>query len=194
MKHKHHIIPKHAGGTDDPSNIVELTVEEHAEAHRLLYEEHGKIQDKLAWLGLTGVMQGKDIIEEILRQPKSEEWKSKNRKPKTKTEKYFGNTNATGNKGKAKTEKHKENIAIAHTGMVKPWLIGNDYGKNNKGHVKTKEHQSKINESLNTKEVKNKIKVTWENKKIIMCPHCGLEGKEGHNMKRYHFEIGRAHV
>lgn len=26
MKHKHHIIPKHAGGTDDASNIVELTV------------------------------------------------------------------------------------------------------------------------------------------------------------------------
>ena len=26
MKHKHHIIPKHKGGTDDPSNLVELTV------------------------------------------------------------------------------------------------------------------------------------------------------------------------
>ena len=23
LKHKHHIIPRHAGGTDDPSNIVE---------------------------------------------------------------------------------------------------------------------------------------------------------------------------
>jgi hypothetical protein len=51
--HKHHIIPKHAGGTDDPSNIVEVSVDDHAEAHRKLYEEYGKIQDKVAWFGLS---------------------------------------------------------------------------------------------------------------------------------------------
>ena len=26
MKHKHHIIPKHAGGTDDPDNLIELSI------------------------------------------------------------------------------------------------------------------------------------------------------------------------
>lgn len=54
MKHKHHIIPRHMGGTDDPSNIVELTIEEHADVHRLLYEQYGKLQDKIAWLMLSG--------------------------------------------------------------------------------------------------------------------------------------------
>jgi len=54
--HKHHIIPKHAGGTDDPSNLVKLTVEEHAEAHKLLFEQHGRWQDKVAWLTLSGQM------------------------------------------------------------------------------------------------------------------------------------------
>ena len=54
-KHKHHIIPKHAGGTDDPDNLVELTIEEHAEEHRKLYEKHGKWQDKLAWMGLANL-------------------------------------------------------------------------------------------------------------------------------------------
>jgi hypothetical protein len=54
VKHKHHIIPRHMGGTNDRSNLIELTVEEHAEAHRLLYEQHGLLQDKLAWLGLQG--------------------------------------------------------------------------------------------------------------------------------------------
>ena len=39
MKHMHHIIPRHAGGTDDLSNLVELTIEQHAEAHRKLYED-----------------------------------------------------------------------------------------------------------------------------------------------------------
>jgi hypothetical protein len=53
MLHKHHIIPKYMGGTDDPSNLVELTVEQHAEAHRLLYKEHGNWQDYVAWQGLS---------------------------------------------------------------------------------------------------------------------------------------------
>lgn len=64
IKHKHHIVPRHVGGTDDPSNIIELTIEEHAEAHRILYEQYGRVEDKWAWLGLTGQI-GKD---EILRQ------------------------------------------------------------------------------------------------------------------------------
>jgi hypothetical protein len=52
--HKHHITPKHAGGSDDPSNIIELTIEEHAEAHRKLFEEHGRWQDEIAWKSLSG--------------------------------------------------------------------------------------------------------------------------------------------
>jgi hypothetical protein len=64
IKHKHHIIPRHAGGTDHPSNLIELTIEQHADAHRILYEEYGRNEDKWAWLGLSGQI-GKD---EILRQ------------------------------------------------------------------------------------------------------------------------------
>ena len=60
--HNHHIIPKHMGGTDDPSNLVRLTAEEHAEAHRKLYEEHGCWQDKLAWQGLAGIIDKKEIV------------------------------------------------------------------------------------------------------------------------------------
>lgn len=64
--HKHHIIPKHMGGTDDPDNFVELTVEEHAEAHRKLYEEHGLLQDKLAWKGLSGLISTQEIVYTLL--------------------------------------------------------------------------------------------------------------------------------
>lgn len=66
MKHKHHIIPKHMGGTNDPENIKALSIEEHAEAHRLLYEEHGKIEDRLAWLGLSGMIGREEIIKELM--------------------------------------------------------------------------------------------------------------------------------
>jgi len=66
IKHKHHIIPKHIGGTDDPDNIIELTIEEHAEAHRKLYEEYGRWQDRVAWLSLSGIMKEKERIYEIV--------------------------------------------------------------------------------------------------------------------------------
>lgn len=64
-KHKHHIIPKHAGGTNEPSNLVKLTIEEHSEAHRKLYEEHGRWQDRVAWLSLAGIMKDEERIYEI---------------------------------------------------------------------------------------------------------------------------------
>ena len=54
MLHKHHIIPKHMGGSDDPSNLVSLSVEEHAEEHRKLWEKYGHWQDKIAWKTLSG--------------------------------------------------------------------------------------------------------------------------------------------
>jgi hypothetical protein len=50
------------GGTDEPSNLVELTVTEHAEAHRLLYEKYGKPEDKLAWQCLAGIITKEEIV------------------------------------------------------------------------------------------------------------------------------------
>lgn len=61
LTHWHHIIPRHAGGTDNPDNLVELTVEEHAEAHRKRYEEQGCWQDYIAWQGLIGRMKSEEI-------------------------------------------------------------------------------------------------------------------------------------
>lgn len=56
------------GGTDDASNIEILTVEEHAEAHRLLYEQYGFWQDELAWKGLAGIIGKEEILKEIYKQ------------------------------------------------------------------------------------------------------------------------------
>lgn len=66
-KHKHHIIPRHVGGTDDPSNLIELTIADHAEAHKKLYEEYGRWQDRVAWLSLAGIMKDEERIYEILK-------------------------------------------------------------------------------------------------------------------------------
>ena len=60
--HNHHIIPGHAGGTDEPSNLIRLTIEEHAEAHKKLYEEHGRWQDRLAWKSLSGIINKSEAV------------------------------------------------------------------------------------------------------------------------------------
>jgi len=45
------------GGSDETENIVFLSVEEHAEAHRLLWEQHKKEEDYIAWKALSGQIQ-----------------------------------------------------------------------------------------------------------------------------------------
>lgn len=63
--HRHHIIPKYMGGSDVPENLVKLTVEEHAEAHRKLFEKHGHWQDYVAWQGLSGLITKDELIKKI---------------------------------------------------------------------------------------------------------------------------------
>jgi hypothetical protein len=63
--HIHHIIPKHMGGTDSPENLIELSVEEHAEAHRLLFEKYGLWEDEIAWKGLAGIIGKEEIIRRV---------------------------------------------------------------------------------------------------------------------------------
>ena len=60
--HKHHIVPKHAGGTDDISNIVEVTPIQHAELHFTLYLENGRWQDYCAAFLLAGLMEEPELL------------------------------------------------------------------------------------------------------------------------------------
>ena len=55
------------GGSNHSSNIVTLSVEEHAEAHRKLYEEHGKWQDKIAADMLSGQIKSDEVRRELCR-------------------------------------------------------------------------------------------------------------------------------
>ena len=75
--HMHHIIPKHAGGTDDPSNLVKLTIEEHAQAHLDLYEKNGDERDLLAYKFLLGQIDKQDLIKVLQKLPKTDQHKKK---------------------------------------------------------------------------------------------------------------------
>ena len=143
MKHIHHIIPRHMGGTDEPENLIELTVEEHAEAHRKLYEEHGNIKDYCAWKGLEGTI-GKEEIVRLLMDPTgrthSEETKEKMRQSQTGRKRHTPESRkkiSEARKGKKLSEEHKRKIGEA--------------GKGNKrclGNKLSEEHKDKLSEKM----------------------------------------------
>ena len=60
--HIHHIVPKHMGGTNDPSNLIELTVEDHAIAHFVLWKIYKKWQDLCAYRVLIKEIDQKEVI------------------------------------------------------------------------------------------------------------------------------------
>lgn len=52
---KHHIIPKHIGGTNDASNMINLTYRQHITAHLLLYRVYRRIEDLTAYKLMRGL-------------------------------------------------------------------------------------------------------------------------------------------
>lgn len=130
VKHKHHIIPRHAGGSDDPSNLVELSVEDHAEAHRLLWEKHNRWQDRIAWQMLSGQISNAEGIKQV----QSEYMKNRVISEKTKSRMSDGQKkrHSKGQHpmlGKKFTEESRKRMSNSHKGQI----------PSNKGYVKTAE-------------------------------------------------------
>ena len=133
VKHKHHIVPKHAGGSDDPINLQELTISEHADAHKKLYEKYGRWQDKVAWLSLSGMIGKDEVLKEVYKNidrsyTKTEQFKNTMSKATASAwaeGKKSGHTNG-GSKNFIVTEDHKNKLR-----SYRKKLIQNDW--HNKG-------------------------------------------------------------
>jgi hypothetical protein len=136
MKHKHHIVPKHAGGSDDPSNLIELTVEEHAEAHRVLYEEHGSWQDYCAWQALSGRIGKEEILRmkqgkgNLGRKKTNEELEKIKEGCRKRTERWkadpekwaeINRKRSESHKGKTRSAEHAKNNRDSRLANGKPW-------------------------------------------------------------------------
>ena len=69
------------GGSNDPTNLYECSIEEHAELHLDLYLTYGHWEDWYAFMGLSGQIGKEDLIAEVCRtaasQPRSDEFKKK---------------------------------------------------------------------------------------------------------------------
>lgn len=129
--HKHHIIPRHMGGTDDPENLIEVTVEEHAELHRRLWMAFGKEEDRIAWHGLSGQISIHEAhCQALSESAKGNQW----RKGKTFTQEsrdkisssLMGNTNKRGKKcnwteeGMASLREHNRKKFLENNPMSNP--------------------------------------------------------------------------
>ena len=107
------------GGTDDPSNLVELTIKEHAEAHKKLYKKYGRWQDKLAYESLLKLKPRHQITKEIQRRTGL---MSKGRKLSEQAKKNI----SEGMKGLKRSEKTK--MKTSNT-LSKEWIIITPNGK-----------------------------------------------------------------
>lgn len=156
MLHKHHIIPRHMGGTDDPDNLIELTPDAHAEAHRLLYEQHGHWQDYVAWQGLAKLaskaehtkmllsLAGKKGAQTNIRQRKGKKWEEiygVERAAELKLKQSNSLKNSPKMKGRSKTWNGKSYEITHPSGEVeiveglRQWCLDKGYNPNTFGNA-----------------------------------------------------------
>ena len=111
--YKHRVIPGHMGGTYEPSNIVLLTIKQHAAAHKKLFKNYGKYEDFLAWKALSGQIDKKELTAELelLRRKHISEG-SKGHVVSAATRLKI----STANAGKPKSLKHRASLSAARMG------------------------------------------------------------------------------
>ena len=125
-KHIHHILPRYRCkelgiNPDFPENLIELSVEEHAEAHRILWEGGGRHEDLVAWKSLSEQIGKEEIFLETSR---------------------VGGLN---NRGKKKSKEHRQKIAKANKLVVKGPLSNETkqkISKSMKGNKNSQSHSS----------------------------------------------------
>jgi hypothetical protein len=160
--HKHHLIPRHAGGTDDPSNLIKVNTALHAFLHKQVYEEHGRWQDKIAYETLSGHISNEEAIREAQRLGQLGK-----KKPA-----HVGLAVAESNRkrigdnhplyGKKRPEETLRKMSESHLGQT-PW---------NKGNTMSAEAVEK-NRQANL------------NRPKLECPHCGQMISGGGNLKQH---------
>jgi hypothetical protein len=123
--HKHHIIPKHMGGTDEPENIVEITIEEHANIHKQLWEDLGHWQDEVAYRMLSGQISAYEATIQAIKKTqtgrKHSEKERKIRSEYAKNRKWSEETKlkiSLSNTGKKLSEETKRKIGSVHKGKT----------------------------------------------------------------------------
>lgn len=157
MGHMHHIVPRHRGGTNNRSNLVSLTVTQHAMWHYAEWQLNRCEYDKLAWMGLSGMIGKENIIDFINRMPKSQESINKGRETKRLlfSDPVLGpqlrQKIGESSKGRKHSPETKLKISKSLTGKIRKPITEetrSKIGESNRGKVRTEEDRKKKSESL----------------------------------------------
>jgi hypothetical protein len=142
MKHKHHIVPRHAGGTDHPSNLIEVSIEEHAELHLARYLSFGEQGDWWAFMGLSGQMGKEEILAE-----KCKSWLGKERSEETKLKmrKPHGPKHTAESRAKISAARKGKKLNPDHKAKISKSLEGN---QRSLGKTLTQDHKDKLSKAM----------------------------------------------
>jgi hypothetical protein len=197
-KEIHHIIPRAFSGTDDPSNLVELTAREHFIAHRLL----AKIFPNSCMVHVVWYLM--NTKNELIGQITSRVYETlKNEHSKRISTILKGRivskeTCEKLSKIKQEIEKRRKELGIPHPleGIKRTKETCEKLSKIHKGKVISEEQKKKISDKISgelngmfgkthTEEARKKI--SEGNKQQVECPFCGKIGGIA-IMQRWHFD------
>ncbi len=162
---RHHIIPQCLGGSDDASNLVDLTPEEHYLAHQLLvkiYPDNASLiyAARMMTISSPKADRSKNKLFGWLRRKNQEVQKNKEFTAETR-------------KKMSESAKNKPKITCPHCGLtgtegnMRRWHFDNcKQGPTPKIVKLSDDEKQRISSKLKT--------IEW---KLHTCVHCGLEGK-----------------
>tara|TARA_B110000908_G_C9958818_1_gene315880 strand:+ start:66 stop:614 length:549 start_codon:yes stop_codon:yes gene_type:complete len=174
LTHKHHIIPRHAGGTDDPSNLVELSVADHALAHLALYEEHGRWQDLIAFQGLSGQIGKEELIRKVQSLGSSH---SNQQRLDAGIHNLSGDRNPSRKLAQQGLHHWQQDVGNRSCDLHQRELVSSG-----KHHWQTQEHAEEVGKRSSRLAAEGKVPIGTKS----TCPHCGKVGQTT-AMARWHF-------
>jgi len=148
------------GGTDDSKNLITITIEQHAEEHRILYEKYNKWEDYIAWKSLSKQINPSDAskLAHIIGSYKGGYAKKPNKVPAwNKLDCY----------------------CVGCRKKIKP----------SSPHIKCVQKAFNLEPTKNSSYFSSeygKLKAN-QNNSMSICPHCNKEGQY-RAMKRWHFD------
>lgn len=111
------------GGTNEASNMLKVNIAMHAFLHKLLFEEHGRWQDELAWKMLSGQISCQEAL---------------------KVARVKGNLGNTHRLGKPKSDEERLKLRMANLGKKRSAISIENHRLALTGYKQTPEHTAKI--------------------------------------------------
>lgn len=176
---KHHILPRSLGGSDDPSNIICLTVRQHYIAHWMLWKAYGGSM-AVAFDYMSGIKRygsrlpsrtvealKADVSKRISERPVSKETRQKQRAAKL---------------GRSLPEKTKNKLRVAMLGQRRGPEFAAKVSQAKRGIATRGSGWSHSEDTL------AKMSASNRNRPMITCPHCTKVVKDHGGAKRWHFD------